>query len=245
MDLIYSYLWGTEMNNKELEALDNKFKLIVLDSKSEDFAIDEDENASAEKHEGLRRSSRNKPFRKFEKQVFDDENQVSSIDADENVSAEKQEGLRRSSRIRKFDKQAFYAENQVSSTKDKEKDTKVSKTSFQTLIMNEENENNFDSRPNRWLGSKCEQCGDVFLSDSSMKSHMSIHQMEMRMVARKKNIFRCLECKKNFDQHAKLMLHRYSHHSQSGSFCNICHSRVEQLDSHRKEIHLLDIGFSG
>ena len=206
MDFIYSVLWGSGIDNKELETLDEKFKLIVLDPKNKDVAIDEDEKALSENDNGSKRVSRSKP-------------------------------------LQKFDKTVFYAKNEASSNKDQEKDAKPIKNSYQSLIMNQFNEQRLDSRPNRRNDFKSDQCGNVFSSESSMKKHKSIHQMEKRMVANKKNIFRCLECRKNFNQHAKLLIHRKSH-TQTGSLCNICHTRVEQLESHRKEVHLLEIGFS-
>ena len=193
MDLIYSALWGSGIDDRQLEALDEKFKLIVLDPKTKDVPIDEDEKASPEIDNGSNRVTRSK---------------------------------------------ACYAKNEASSnTKDQENDiTKPKKNCYETLIMNQFNKQRSDS--NRSNDFKTDA---AFSSESSTKKHKSIHQMEKRMVA-KKHIFRCLECRTNFDQHAKLLIHRYSH-IKTGSLCNICHTRVEHLESLRKEIHLLEIGF--
>ena len=204
MDFLYSMLWKTE-NDKEMQAIDDKFKSIILETKTKDFV---------QEKEGDKKGS-----------YFLDE------------SAD------RSSKGESLIKIDLYCEKNDFQSKSKFEGENLKIKIFQSLIKNEYNKENLDSRPNKTVQFKCGKCGDMFTSESSMKNHKSIHQMEMRMVARNKNIFRCLECKKKFDQNAKLLVHRYSH-SQSSSLCNICHERVDHLMIHRREVHQLEIRFT-
>jgi len=156
------------------------------------------------------------------------------------------------------------SKNKSDSIKSKQLPRNEDKSLKSKLSLEEENKRNSDSKSNKIKHSikddkkgdtysesnsgksasfKCSQCGDIFSSESSLRKHRSIHQMESRMMAKNKNIFRCLICKKNFDQNAKLMVHRHSH-TQSCNFCNICHKRVDDLRNHRMEVHQLDITFS-
>ena len=85
---------------------------------------------------------------------------------------------------------------------------------------------------------KCDVCGIVSSSESRFKIHRKIHEESFVVIKATKYKFKCIPCKKNFNQLAKLLLHRKSHPGKlPGHLCHVCLVRKLDLHHHYLEAH--------
>ena len=247
-----SYIYGWL-----LESLEDRFNQIMIDPKTKEIDVDDEKQklkkcnlnpetkkeptrkCNTSKNNNVRESKKCKKKKSEENHHMSEKKLGSSTRLDEKKV---------NNEICNFDKGRPSSKKKENMFIDELK-KEDSKKNVQSLMKNESSQSsnkkeklNVNSNPNK-SSFLCARCGDIFTSESRLKSHRSIHNMEERMIERNKNIFRCLECKKNFDQSAKLLVHRHSH-SQSCTFCNICHTRVEDLRDHRRDVHELNITFT-
>eukprot|EP00092_Neocalanus_flemingeri_P015548 GFUD01016830.1.p1 GENE.GFUD01016830.1~~GFUD01016830.1.p1 ORF type:complete len:241 (-),score=27.06 GFUD01016830.1:112-834(-) len=89
---------------------------------------------------------------------------------------------------------------------------------------------------------KCEMCGVTSSSEHKMERHRKLHQTNRKVP--KKTVFKCFQCRKTFNQFAKLIIHKYNHPKslKSNDLCNLCKARFENLSRHHLEVHINSSG---
>ena len=85
---------------------------------------------------------------------------------------------------------------------------------------------------------KCEICGVTSSSEYKMERHRKLHQTNLKVP--RKTMFKCVKCRKTFNQFAKLIIHKYNHPKslKSNDLCNLCKARFEDLSRHHLEVHI-------
>ena len=86
-------------------------------------------------------------------------------------------------------------------------------------------------------GLKCNQCGVTSSSEGKMKKHIQVHEEQRVNNKATKYKFRCLQCRKKFNQLAKLLLHRKSHKNRQEELCHPCNKRQKNLPEHYQNVH--------
>ena len=90
-------------------------------------------------------------------------------------------------------------------------------------------------------GLKCNQCGVTSSSEGKMKKHIQVHEEQRVYNKANKYKFRCLQCRKKFNQLAKLLLHRKSHKNRQEELCHPCNRRQKNLPEHYQNVHCSEI----
>ena len=85
---------------------------------------------------------------------------------------------------------------------------------------------------------KCEVCGVASSSEQKMERHRRLHGTTRK--AALKSVFKCSQCRKTFNQFAKLIIHKYNHPKslKSNDLCNLCKARFDDLYRHHLEVHI-------
>ena len=86
--------------------------------------------------------------------------------------------------------------------------------------------------------SKVLRCDICDIQSSSMRKLERHRRLCHESLQQSKTIFRCVQCKKSFNQFAKLLIHKYSHNRQGGSVCNLCRERFVNIKGHHQEYHI-------
>ena len=86
----------------------------------------------------------------------------------------------------------------------------------------------------------CDICQVQSSSRNKLDRHRKLcHEISSQKSDNQKSRFRCYQCKKSFNQFAKLLIHKYSHNKgKNGSVCNLCKSRYSDINQHNSERHL-------
>lgn len=82
---------------------------------------------------------------------------------------------------------------------------------------------------------------DICQVQSSSRKKLERHKKLCHDISNPKSSssYRCYQCKRSFNQFAKLLIHKYSHNKgRNGSVCNVCKSRYSDINQHNKERHL-------
>lgn len=86
--------------------------------------------------------------------------------------------------------------------------------------------------------SKVLRCDICDIQSSSIRKLERHRRLCHESLQQNKTIFRCVQCKKSFNQFAKLLIHKYSHNRQGGSVCNLCKERFVNIKGHHQEYHI-------
>ena len=90
------------------------------------------------------------------------------------------------------------------------------------------------------FSSRCDMCNIQSTSKRKLERHRRLcHETSTNNVA--SSSYRCFQCRKTFNQFAKLLIHKYSHPVsgvKSGNVCNLCRTRFDDIKKHHQETHL-------
>ena len=107
-----------------------------------------------------------------------------------------------------------------------------SKTRSEAKMKNSLERNSEGEEPG---GLRCEVCDIKASSITRLERHRRLHQ-----TLENSSSFKCLQCRKSFDQLAKLLIHKHSHSRlKPGGVCNLCRARYSNIAWHHQNYHIL------
>jgi len=87
---------------------------------------------------------------------------------------------------------------------------------------------------------RCEKCDIQSTSKRKLERHRRLcHETSTNKPGT--SSYRCFQCRKSFNQFAKLLIHKYSHPVSGvkfGNVCNLCRTRFHDIKKHHQEAHI-------